>query len=336
MGGCYMVRIAWQRRVAYDGWHNAFTDLCRWRDSYWLVYRRGSTHVSPDGGIVVLRSVDLERWHEVTVLKTLGDDRDPKLCPTTDRLYVYFGTWLPRPEGWPDERFGPLISHVSSTDDGVKWSDPVPLYERNVWLWRIRVHDDTLYCAAYGWEDPRHKEQSFLELLVSKDGVSWEKHCRIADIEDQPDESDLLFRLDGELWCITRSTRKPDHSLFYISNPPYRVWERVDLGVTIHAPVICESQGKVFVAGRRRTDAPWIPQTTPLGNTGLFLVKRGAVEPILAFPSDGDAAYPGMVSPEAGRLIISYYSQHAYRSGVIQGISPHASDVYVAEIILDT
>lgn len=41
--------------------------------------------------------------------------------------------------------------------------------------------------------------------------------------------------------------------------------------------------------------------------------------PVLALPSDGDAAYPGLLSLEENRLIISYYSQHAYLSGVLEG-----------------
>jgi len=61
-----------------------------------------------------MRSIDLQRWREVVFLKTGGDDRD-KFCPTGDWLYVYFGTWLPRPEGWLDEKFSPLVAHVSSS-----------------------------------------------------------------------------------------------------------------------------------------------------------------------------------------------------------------------------
>ena len=45
--------------------------------------------------------------------------------------------------------------------------------------------------------------------------------------------------------------------------------------------------------------------------------------PVFALPSDGDAAYPGLLSLEADRLIISYYSQHAYLSGAIEGEKRH-------------
>ena len=37
---------------------------------------------------------------------------------------------------------------------------------------------------------------------------------------------------------------------------------------------------------------------------------------MLALPTDGDSAYPGRVSLDPGNLIMFYYSQHAYKSGV--------------------
>jgi hypothetical protein len=327
-----MPKVLWHRTVVRDGWHNAFTDLCYWKGYYWLVYRRGSAHVSPDGGIVVLRSVDLERWHQVTFIKTAGDDRDPKLCPTEEALYIFFGTWLPRPEGWPDEEFGPLVTHVCVTRDGIRWSEPTPVYRQNVWLWRVRYYKGDFYCAAYGWEDPRGKSATFLDLLVSQDGFNWKRISRIASAEDKPNEADLFLHPDGELWVLSRTDRKPDHSILYTSQPPYEEWNRVDLKTTIHCPVFCENEGRLYVAGRRRTDAPWRPQSTPPGNTAIFLVDRGGATPFFALPSDGDAAYPGLLSRQPGRLLISYYSQHAYLSGVLQPASPHSADIYIAEI----
>jgi hypothetical protein len=327
-----MPKILWHRTVVRDGWHNASTDLCFWKNSYWLAFRKGSAHVSPDGGIVILRSVDLERWHEAAFIKTVGDDRDPKLCPTEEGLHVYFGTWLPKPKEWPDEEFGPLFSHVCVTRDGVHWSDPIPIYRQNMWLWRVRFHRGYFYSAAYGWEDPKEKHRSFLDLLMSQDGFNWRRISRIADIEDQPNEADIFFHSNEELWCIARSSRNPDHSLLYVSQPPCEKWSRMDLKTTIHCPVFCETGGRLYVAGRRRTNTIWRIQLTPPGNTGIFLVERKEITPFFALPSDGDAAYPGLISREPGKLLISYYSQHAYLSGVLQGASPHSSDIYIAEI----
>ena len=38
--------------------HNAFTDLIRHKDLWYCVFREGSGHVSPDGSLRVITSVD--------------------------------------------------------------------------------------------------------------------------------------------------------------------------------------------------------------------------------------------------------------------------------------
>ena len=72
-------------------------------------------------------------------------------------------------------------------------------------------------------------------------------------------------------------------------------------------------------AGRRDTNTPGIPQHSPPGNTAIFRLDRDGVTPVFALPSSGDAAYPGLVSLEEDRLIVSYYSPHAYLSGAVEG-----------------
>ena len=321
-----MASILWQRTVVRDGWHNMGTDLCFWHDCYWLTHSRHSGHIAPDGGIVVLRSVDLERWQQVGYIKTAFDNRDAKIVATENKLYAYFAdSAYAEVDG---ELRQTIYTCVSTSEDGFHWSLPVRVYKRNYWLWRVRFHDGIFYSAEKGGE-----------LLVSADGFNWSQKAFIPSTDpdgpfsQQPDperahdhrtgpffnEADLFFRPDGELWCVSRTKRSNNHSLFYFSRPPYETWEVADLETMIQSPVICESGGEVYVAGRRSPTATWPPQHGPAGNTGVFRLEHGRVEPIAALPSDGDAAYPGMLSQKEGKLLISYYSQHAYTSGVVPG-----------------
>ena len=88
-------------------------------------------------------------------------------------------------------------------------------------------------------------------------------------------EADLIFRSDGELWGVSRTKRAPDHpSLLYAGQPPYTKWDCRDLKARIHCPCLCESEGKVYVVGRRSPGAPWISQNSPPGSTGVFLVDK--------------------------------------------------------------
>ena len=42
--------------------HNAFTDLIRFQDRWFCVFREGKNHVSPDGALRVLTSPDGVKW----------------------------------------------------------------------------------------------------------------------------------------------------------------------------------------------------------------------------------------------------------------------------------
>lgn len=320
-----MPHINWQRTVVRDGWHNMGTDLCFWRDCYWLVYSRNAAHASPEGTIVVMRSLDLKRWHPVSFIDSGLDDRDPKLLATDDKLYVYFfGCRLSAVQG---ELRQVGHTYLSSSENGVSWTTPVQIHKSNYWLWSIRQYEGAFYSPEKGGE-----------LLTSSDCLSWKTVSRIPlaedDVVDPTDptfdsrtathkpcnsisETDFIFRPDGELWCVSRTNRDPDDSIFYWSKPPYREWDWVDLKTRIHCPAICDCHGVLYVAGRRSTDTRWKIQPTPAGNTAIFVLEKGKVEPFLALASEGDAAYPGLIATGPHTLVMSYYSQHAYLGGVV-------------------
>lgn len=319
-----MPQIKWQRTVVRDEWHNMGTDLCFWRDCYWLVYSRNASHVSPEGTTVVMRSLDLKRWHTVTVLDSGLDDRDPHFITTADKLYVSFFACQ---FSAVDNKLAQVgQTYLAWSETGASWSSPAPISKSNYWLWRIRQHDGTFYCPEKGGE-----------LLMSSDCLKWETVSRIPlandDVVDPNDptfdprtithkpcnsisETDFIFRPNGELWCVSRTNRDPDDSIFYWSNPPYKEWNWVDLKTQIHCPVICEADGVVYVAGRRRTNTHWKTQPTPAGNTAIWVLQKGEVTPFIALASEGDAAYPGLISTQQKQLLMSYYSQHAYLGGV--------------------
>jgi hypothetical protein len=318
-----MAQILTHHTVVRDGWHNMCTDLCYWQDTFWLAHARPSAHCSPDGVVVLHRSADLRRWSEVAVFKGPCDLRDPALVATDDKLFVYAIDSHFELEASGKER-QIADTYVFASSDGYRWSEPEKAYDKNYWLWRVRVHDGTFYSPEKGGEllsSPDGRTWSFASRIAD-DGMSEQERKELRKVEHRMtpnfNEADVIFRPDGELWCVSRTKREGQHSLLYISKPPYEDWEIVDLEAMIHCPAMCESGGKVYVAGRRDTNTPWNPQDSPPGNTAIFLLDRNGVTPVFALPSSGDAAYPGLISLEEDRLIISYYSQHAYLGGVIE------------------
>ena len=74
------VRMIWGRAP-----HNGFTDLARFRDRWFCVFREGRLSGSPDGALRVLTSAEGAVWEPAALLVTPGVDlRDPKLSVTPD------------------------------------------------------------------------------------------------------------------------------------------------------------------------------------------------------------------------------------------------------------
>ena len=340
--------------VVRDGWHNYLVDLAYWRHYYWLVYRRESGHYRHDGGIVILRSVDLKRWQEMTYIKTSECEWNPRLYVVNDRLMVYFWSENYLTDGLNTIDGGSMspitspVKHttrVSFTDDGVNWSTPQVIWNDQT-TFRVRQFKDEFYMTAYGFEnDPHDHIHGPLDLLKSKDGLTWQKVSEITGIEDRPNDSDMYFNADGELWVIVPTWKRPkNYSLFFVSKPPYQTWERFNLNTRLNSPCFCQSGDKLYVAGRRWMTGPWITQSTAAGNAGIWVVEKGKVTPLIALPSIGDHWQPGLISTEPGKLIISYNSQHAYIDGVLSskvpvpvsgsrpGVYDGDSDIFLAEI----
>ncbi|MEX2016775.1 MAG: hypothetical protein WD873_09025, partial [Candidatus Hydrogenedentales bacterium] len=173
-------RVDWMAAVAEDGRHNAFTDLVRWNDQYYVCYRAGAAHNSMDGEIWIMRSPDMRNWTQTGRIDTLGDDRDPHFATTDDTLYVYFGTWsLVFGEGDEPPERGTVRSHVATSQDGTTWSDVRAIYDGGFWVWRIRHINGAFLGAAYTAVRPAPDVRE-LRLLRSTDGFNWELAATVA------------------------------------------------------------------------------------------------------------------------------------------------------------
>ena len=75
--------------------HNAFTDLLRFQDRWYCVFREGSAHVSPDGALRVITSSDGRKWDsKALVTSRTYDLRDAKLAVTPDGRLMLNGAGM--------------------------------------------------------------------------------------------------------------------------------------------------------------------------------------------------------------------------------------------------
>lgn len=307
------VRVENARRVFWNGEHNAFTDLIRWKGRFYLTFRScpDGHMVFPTSKIIVLVSDDAKSWekvHEFSVPKR--DVRDPHFLDFKGKLFIYTGTWYcgnsaPKRE---DYKINTHLGFGVWTGDGAKWSEPEQLEGTyGHYIWRATAHEGKAYLCGrrrHGYEEGKgetgHIESAMLE---SEDGLRWRFAGMFQD--KKGDETDFLFEPDGQVVAVVRNKE----STLSRSRPPYQEWERKNLGVYIGGPMITRWGGRYLVGGRKMDFDKEAKVSKP--KTVLYwLRKDDSLQQIAILPSGGDNSYPGFVelSPEKG--LLSWYSSH--------------------------
>lgn len=294
------LRLLETRLIWNQAPHNAFTDLIRFHDRWFCVFREGSAHISPDGALRLLTSADGRSWTSAALLTSSHSDlRDGKLSVTPDGLLMLSGA-----ETLHDRSTHAHQSLAWFSNDGLRWEGPLRIGEPDFWIWRITWHAGTAYGIGY---DSRKARRS-VRLYRSPDGRRFETLVpRLQDV-GYPNESSLVF--DGDTaYCLLRRDGQPATGLLGKAQPPYTEWTWQDLGVRIGGPgMIRLPDGRLLAAvrlydGAVRTSLCWID---PLA---------GTLREALRLPSGGDTSYAGMVL-DGNTVWISYYSSHENQTAI--------------------
>lgn len=282
--------------------HNAFTDLVRFNDRWFCVFREGQGHVSPDGALRVITSSDGEKWESAALISSNNSDlRDAKITVTPDGQLMLCGA-----EALHDKSKHTHQSLAWFSKDGRSWSEKYAIGDPNFWLWRVTWHNDTAFGIGYGCAADKS-----VRLYSSKDGKKFNTLVeRLHDV-GYPNETSIVFEGDTAYCLLRRDGREnePNTGLLGVSHAPFKKWEWKDLGTRIGGPhMIRISDGRYVAAVRlydkpQRTSLCWIdPQAAKLTE-------------FLKLPSGGDTSYAGLVQ-HAGQLWISYYSSHEGKTSI--------------------
>lgn len=282
--------------------HNAFTDLVRFQGRWFCVFREGKDHVSPDGALRVITSIDGEKWESAALITSAHSDlRDPKITVTPDGQLM-----LTAAEALHDRS---RHSHQSLTwfsRDGRTWSDRHAVGDPDFWLWRVTWHRGLAYGIGYGCGN----DQS-IRLYVSKDGKKFDTLVeRLSDV-GYPNETSIVF--DGDTaYCLLRRDGQGSANntgMIGIAKAPFTQWEWKDLRVPIGGPHLIQlPDGRLLAAVRLldksvRTSLCWIDPTA------------GTLTEFLTLPSGGDTSYPGLAIHQ-DEVWISYYSSHEGKTSI--------------------
>jgi hypothetical protein len=280
--------------------HNAFTDLIRYRDRWFCVFREGQAHISPDGALRVITSVDGREWSSAALIRsTTADLRDAKITITPqNRLMLLGAAALHQPAAARHQ------SMAWFSDDGQNWSEGVKIGDPDVWLWRVTWHKGQAYGIGYATDG-----REFLRLYRSSDGKAFDTLVPTLYDRAEPSETSIVFLADDTAICLLRRDGDTKTALLGRSRPPYTEWSWKDLGRRVGGPhLILLPDGRIVAGGRLFDGAV---------RTGLCWLdpEAGTITEFLSLPSATDTSYPGFAWFD-DLLWVSYYSSHEGRTSI--------------------
>jgi hypothetical protein len=280
--------------------HNAFTDLIRFRNRWYCVFRESDGHVGGDGRIRLLVSRNGDRWDSAALLAESGVDlRDPKLSLTPDgRLMLLAGGSV-----YQGKTLLGRQPRVAFSKDGRRWTATHKILAEGDWLWRVTWHAGRAYGVSY--LGAGSGERSGV-LYSTTDGLRYD---RVTDFA-VPGVSEVTVRFlpDRTMIALIRREIDPRHGWIGASPPPYKDWTWTEIPHRLGGPnFLVFPSGVMWAAGRAHT--PSGPTTV------LARMTTRSYEPVLTLPSGGDTSYPGLVFHD-GLLWMSYYASHEGKSAI--------------------
>jgi hypothetical protein len=325
------VNVTNVRRVFHNGQHNAFTDLVRFKDNFYLAFRScpDGHMVHPTSSIIILSSKDTKLWkqvHRFSVEKR--DTRDPHFLVFKGKLFVYTGTWYSGETTLKSEDYdlNKHLGYAAWSDDGVNWHSPIMLEGTfGHYIWRAGTFGGKAYLCGRRKKnfavEPRG-EGPLVEsaMLESDDGLIW--RYRALFQETRGDETAFLFESDGSIIAIGR--RGSNTAQLLRSKPPYTKWQRKELDRYIGGPLLARWGDRNVVGGRKNTAGRGL-------KTSMCWLVNDQLHEFAELPSGGDCSYPGFVELNPNHAVVSWYSSHEKDADGKTITAIYMADLEVAE-----
>ncbi|UAA39485.1 hypothetical protein KIH87_03775 [Paraneptunicella aestuarii] len=295
------MKIEWVKSIWQSPRHNAFTDLCEFKNEYFCCFREATNHISADGRIKIL-TLDEEGdkiWSD-TLTVSKADLRDPKLtiAPDGRLMLISYARFADE-----ENRTRWTRSMVWYSVNGKSWSQPQFFGPSYWWLWRLRWYTNNAYGLAY------NRVEQALDLYAGVPGRTFElKKASVMSLQKHglgyPNESDIHVDNDGVMYALIRRDADSCTAQLGRSKPPYTQWQWQDLGEYYASPVMQPlNSNTLLVSGRQ-----WLNRQ-PRTVVSTLELDSGKLTRQLILPSAGDNAYPGLVIHD-DHALLSYYSTH--------------------------
>ena len=301
-------KIVSTQKIWNEAQHSAFTDLIRFQDKWYCVFRESDEHAGGSNGVIrLIESTDGEIWRSVTVFAEQGIDlRDPKLSITPEnQLMLLLGGSVYSEEG----NYISKQPKVAFSLDGSNWTEFTKILEPHEWLWRVTWHNNKAYGISYRSSNLNNSSNDWIAtLFVSDDGVHFQKIIQL-NVFGHPSEATLRFLETGEMIALIRRGSYPNGRAWIgISEAPFENWAWNEAKFNLGGPnFLILPDHSMWASGRviEKNACGEIIEKTILAKMNL-----NGINNVINLPSGGDdTSYPGMVYYD-GMLWISYYSSH--------------------------
>ena len=220
------MHLDWVKPIWQAGEHNAFTDLCLYRERLFLAFREAATHVSGDGRIRVLELTEQGHIRHRSFIQIEGVDlRDPKLSVTPDGKLLLIAYARHN-----DQDNNTVVSKPICwfSSDGKSWSSHHYFGDQFWWLWRVTWTGNECLGLAY------NRSQQAINLYKGDPRRTFHTHKAAVFSKEKngkgyPNESDIQILSDGTAVALLRRDQDTCTAQLGMSKKPYTQWQWDDL-----------------------------------------------------------------------------------------------------------
>lgn len=288
--------------------HQAFTSITYFKGVFYLTFREAHSHLSPNGKIVLLKSLDGINYFKDRDIR-LGnniDYRDPKLINIKDSVLIlsYFSVEKNKNSTTKENIFRKSI-------DGLNWSDPIKMDVENYWLWSPRYINGNLYSIGYKQNSIKDLPNLLALFKINLEDQKFEIVKEFKFSNGYASEADII-EIEGEkvLIVLRRDYSNGLYSIFDLNHLQMDItW--TNFNYPVESPHLFKFNNRIFLTGRIGSDK----------KTSILQYKKSKFEFVTDLPQImGDNGYPSIASKDEF-IYMSYYN------------SPNnQTDIYLAKI----
>lgn len=297
------VELLTATRIWSKAIHNAFPDIERFKDRWYVAVREGTAHgISGHGQVRIISSKDGMEWESVAMFEDFGDYRRAELSVTADNRLMVLSKVNLYGKANADEKNYEAKDHqgkshkvitegvqnrVAFSEDGKKWTKMQPVRGTDTGAW---FYSGVQWHKGFGYAIDRQGRQ----LYRTRNGIDFEKVSPVP----VGNESRISFLPNGTMIVFWRN------GSLATSPPPHKKWtlnEKNKKGPHSYGGpgIIALPDGEVWTASRHRIDPekfayPKDKKAFPDG-TLLFHLEKDVLVPKLLIRGGGDRGYNGLI-----------------------------------------